>query len=145
MRHHTAQHLLSAVLLSEYDAATTGNQVYAGRARLDCDHPRFDDGDLAAIEDRLNELVAAALPVRWYEVERETAEAELDPERTRIGLLPDSITEVRVVEIGPGDDPLDRTACAGTHVGNTDELGTVTVTGRETRGPDAERLRFALE
>jgi len=63
-RYHTAQHLLSAVLLAEFDAPTTGNQVYADRARLD--------------------------------------------------LLPDSITEVRIVDIGNGD--VDRTACAGTHV-----------------------------
>ncbi|MFB6160914.1 MAG: alanyl-tRNA editing protein [Haloferacaceae archaeon] len=145
MRHHTAQHLLSAVLLSEYDASTTGNQVYADRARLDCDHPRFDDADLGAIEERLNDLVVASLPVRWYELDRGTAEADLDPARTRIELLPDSITEVRIVEIGPADAPFDRTACAGTHVENTAELESVTVTGRETRGPDGERLRFALD
>jgi misacylated tRNA(Ala) deacylase len=145
MRHHTAQHLLSAVLLERYGAKTTGNQVYSDRARLDCDHPRFDDDDLEAIEGRMNELVASSLPVRWYELDRGTAEADLDPDRTRIELLPESITEVRIVEIGPAGDPFDRTACAGTHVGNTSEIGAVTVTGRETRGPDAERLRFELE
>ncbi|WP_440991099.1 alanyl-tRNA editing protein [Haloarchaeobius baliensis] len=157
MRYHTAQHLLSALLLDEFEAATTGNQVYEDRARLDCDHDRFDDDDLAAIEDGLNELVDAALPVRWYEMDRATAEAELDTDRTRIHLLPDSITELRIVEIG-GDgptgaceradaasDPYDRTACAGTHVESTADVGTVTVTGRETRGSDGERVRFVLE
>ncbi|WP_254769300.1 alanyl-tRNA editing protein [Salinilacihabitans rarus] len=143
-RYHTAQHLLSALLLAEYDAATTGNQLYADRARLDCRYERFTDDDLAAIETRLNELVDADLPVRWYTLDRAVAENRLDPERTRLDLLPDSITEVRIVEIGDADDPFDRTACAGTHVERTAEIGRVAVTGRETRGPEEERVRFRL-
>ncbi|WP_224332384.1 alanyl-tRNA editing protein [Haloprofundus halobius] len=144
MKYHTAQHLLSALLLSEYDAETTGNQLYADRAYLDCAYGRFDEGDLADIEARMNDLVADAMPVRWYVMDREEAEATLDPERTRLHLLPDSITEIRLVEIGPEDDPYDRTACAGTHVANTDELGTVEVTGRETKGGEKERVKFRL-
>ena len=143
-RHHTAQHLLSAVLLSEFDAETTGNQVYAERARIDCAYPRFDDDDLTRIERRLNEVVDRDLPVRWYELDRADAERDLDPERTRIDLLPDSVTEVRIVEIGDPDDPFDRTACAGTHVAATGEVGPVEVTGRETKGPDEERVRFRV-
>ncbi|MEF8831541.1 MAG: alanyl-tRNA editing protein, partial [Halobacteriales archaeon] len=116
MCHHTAQHLLSARLLEEYGARTTGNQVYADHARLDAAHDRFSDADLDAIETRLNGLVDAELPVRWYEMGRDRAEAELDTDRTRIDLLPDSITELRIVEVGDPEDPYDRTACAGTHV-----------------------------
>lgn len=144
MRYHTAQHLLSALLLEAFDARTTGNQLYADRARIDCEYPRFDDDDLSRVERELNDLVDAALPVRWYELDRDRAEAELDPDRTRIDLLPDSITAVRIVEIGPSEDPYDRTACAGTHVRNTSEIGTVSVTGRETKGSDEERLSFTL-
>ena len=163
MRYHTAQHLLSALLLEEYDASTTGNQLYADRARIDCKYDRFTETEFEAIEARMNEYVDAGLAVRWYEMDRETAEAELDPERTRIHLLPESITEIRIVEIaapdgdgakeragandGGGADEdavLDRTACAGTHVASTDELGTFEVTGRETKGSDEERLKFRL-
>ncbi|WP_435317804.1 alanyl-tRNA editing protein [Haloarchaeobius sp. TZWSO28] len=147
MRYHTAQHLLSALLLDEFDAETTGNQVYADRARLDCAYDRFDTADLDAIEDRLNELVDDERPVRWYELDREEAEDRLDTQRTRIDLLPDSITELRIVEIAgetPDDEPFDRTACAGTHVSNTSDIGSVTVTGRETRGSGEERIYFEL-
>ncbi|PSP74811.1 alanyl-tRNA editing protein [Halobacteriales archaeon QS_3_64_16] len=140
MRHHTAQHLLSGLLLEEYDAATTGNQLYADRARIDVGYDRFEEDDLEAIETRMNDLVSEARPVESYELDRETAEAELDPERTRIELLPDSITEIRIVEI----EGYDRTACAGTHIAGTEEIGTVSVTGRESRGSGEERLRFAL-
>ena len=143
-RYHTAQHLLSAVLLAEYDAPTTGNQLYADRARIDCGYDRFTEDDFADVEARMNDLIDDDLPVRWYEMDRGVAEAELDPERTRIDLLPDSITEIRIVEIGDPDDPYDRTACAGTHVGNTAEVGEFAVTGRETKGSDEERLKFVL-
>lgn len=146
MRYHTAQHLLSAFLLSEFDAETTGNQVRADRASLDCAYPRFEDEDLQTIEDGLNALVDDARDVDWYVLDREEAEETLDPERTRLALLPDSITEIRIVEIaGVGDDePFDRTACAGTHVSTTADIGEVTVTGRETKGSDQERIRFEL-
>jgi len=149
MRYHTAQHLLSALLLNEYDAETTGNQVRAHKATLDCAYERFHDDELQHVEDRMNELVEQARSVDWYVMDRQEAEAELDPERTRLSLLPDSITEIRIVEIGPGpesDDaaPFDRTACAGTHVSNTEEIGDVTVTGRETKGSDEERITFEL-
>lgn len=140
MRYHTAQHLLSAVLLDEYDAETTGNQLYADRARIDCAYDRFSADELADIEARLNDLVDDDLPVEWYELDRETAETELDPERTRLDLLPASITSVRIVEIGD----FDRTACAGTHVGSTGAIGAVSVTGRETKGAAEERLTFTL-
>ncbi|KTG21933.1 alanyl-tRNA editing protein [Haloferax profundi] len=145
MRYHTAQHLLSAVLLDEFDAETTGNQLYADHAHLDCAYDRFDDEDLQTIETRLNDLVASDLPVRWYTLDRDEAEATLDPERTRLHLLPDSIREVRIVEIGDEDDPFDRTACAGTHVESTGEIGTVVLTGRTTQGASHERVDFVLE
>ncbi|QUO46649.1 MULTISPECIES: alanyl-tRNA editing protein [Halorubrum] len=146
-RYHTAQHLLSALLLDEFDARTTGNQLYADRARLDAEYDRFTDADLDRIEARLNELVADGREVASYTMDRETAEATLDTDRTRIDLLPDSIEELRIVEIAGADDadePYDRTACAGTHVADTADIGEVVVTGRETKGPDEERVRFAL-
>lgn len=145
MRYHTAQHLLSAVLLERFDAETTGNQLYADHAHLDCSYPRFSTADLAAIERRLNELVAADTPVEWYVLDREAAERRLDPDRTRLHLLPDSITEVRIVEIGaPTGGVYDRTACAGTHVASTGDIGAVDVVGRETKGSDEERIEFVL-
>ena len=149
MRYHTAQHLLSALLLEMYDAQTRGNQLYTDRARIDVEHDRFDESALATIETRMNELVADARPVRWYTMDRETAETTLDTTRTRIELLPKSIDELRIVEVGQpngtNSGPVervgettgyDRTACAGTHVTNTGQVGEVTVTGRETGGSD---------
>lgn len=141
MRYHTAQHLVSAALLAHFDARTTGNQLYANRARIDCAYDRFSEDDLDDLETVVNEYIDDACPVRWRQFERSVAEDRLDPERTRIEMLPDSITSVRIVEI----EGVDRTACAGTHVRNTEAVGTVSITGRETKGSDEERLRFELE
>nr|WP_282594694.1 alanyl-tRNA editing protein [Halomarina salina] len=161
MRYHTAQHLLSAVLLDEFDAETVGNQLSSEYARLDAAYDRFTDDDLDRIETRLNDLVDDARPVTWYTMDRAEAEATLDPERTRIDLLPSSITDLRIVEVAgaqgsedaedssdsdDGDDaPFDRTACAGTHVSNTRDVGSVHVTGRTTQGSGKERVTFELE
>ena len=153
-KYHTAQHLLSALLLREFDAQTTGNQLYDDHAHLDAAYDRFDDAALDRIEAGLNALVADERPVTSYVMDRAEAEATLDPERTRINLLPDSIETLRIVEIGAAGadavgseadaEPYDRTACAGTHVGSTADIGEIVVTGRETKGSDEERVRFAL-
>jgi len=157
-RYHTAQHLLSALLLAEFDASTTGNQLYDDHAHLDAAYERFDDGDLVQIETRLNELVADERPVTSYDESRRgggDTRHRPHPNRPAPRLDP----ELRIVEIGAargtdgndgddGDDgnkePYDRTACAGTHVANTAEIGPIVVTGRETKGSDEDRVRFAL-
>jgi misacylated tRNA(Ala) deacylase len=147
MRYHTAQHLLSALLLEEFGARTVGNQLYDDRARIDAAHDRFTETDLGDIETRMNELIDAGLAVDWYTMDRERAERELDTDRTRIDLLPEGITELRIVEVAgeDGEDgPFDRTACAGTHVRSTADLGRFRPTGRSTGGSDTERLSFVL-
>lgn len=144
-RYHTAQHLLSAILLDEYDAPTRGNQIYTDYARLDAAYDRFDETDLADIQARMNAHVEANRDVRWYTLDRAVAEEELDPERTRIELLPESITELRIIEIDGEDGIFDRTACAGTHVEQTGDIGAVRITERESAGAGEERIRFELE
>lgn len=140
MRHHTAQHLLSAIMLEDFSAPTAGNQVYTNRARLDCDSDRLDRTDLDEIEDRLNAFVDADHSVRTYTLSRDRAEQELDSERTRLDLLPASVDPVRIVEI----EGVDRTACGGTHVERTGEIGCIEVAGRETGGRGRERVRFRI-
>ena len=61
--------------------------------------------------------------------------------RTKINLLPESITEVRIVDI----DGLDIQADGGTHVANTQEVGTIRVLGHESKGRINKRLRIAVE
>lgn len=141
MRYHTAQHLLSSLLVEAFDAPTTGNQLYADRARIDCAADRFEPSALDRIDAEMNDRIDAGRPVRTYTLDRAEAEASLDPERTRLDLLPSSVTAVRIVEI----EGYDRTACAGTHVASTAECGRFALTGRESKGAGEERLRFRLD
>lgn len=141
MRHHTAQHLLSAVLLDSFDAPTSGNQLYADRARLDCRHEPFSDETLADIEAEIQAAISADHAVKTKTMSREAAETRLDPQRSRLDLLPDSVETIRVVSIAG----IDETACAGTHVKRTGEVGGFHITGRETGGKDRERIRFRLK
>ena len=57
MRMHTALHLLSVV----FPFPVTGGSVGEDKGRLDFDMPEVPD-DLAALEARLNEMVAATTP-----------------------------------------------------------------------------------
>ena len=61
--------------------------------------------------------------------------------RTRINLLPEAITSVRVVEIGG----LDLQADGGTHVANTQEVGKIYIFQHESKGKINKRLRIELE
>ena len=141
MRYHSAQHLLSAVLLDRFDAQTVGNQLYADRARLDCEHERFSDTDLEEIESAVSEHVHSAYEVTTEVLSRDGAESVLDPRRTRLERIPESVDPIRIVRI----DDIDATACAGTHVARTDEIGSFQITGRETGGAGRERIRFVLD
>ncbi|OKY77994.1 MAG: Ser-tRNA(Ala) deacylase AlaX (editing enzyme) [Candidatus Methanohalarchaeum thermophilum] len=139
MKYHTAQHILSAVVLQDYEGKTTGNQLYSDRARIDFDEDVTDK--VSKIEDKVNSIIEDEREIKIYQMKREEALEELDPERTRIDLLPDSIKEIRIVEI----TDLDKTACAGTHVSKTSELGEFEIKGTESKGKGRKRIEFTLE
>ncbi len=138
MKYHTAQHVLSAVVLDEYGGRTTGNQIHEDRGRIDFDVNLSDK--ISHVENRVNEIVDQGMDVNIYTMDREAAEEDLDPERTRLNLLPDSVRELRIVEI----EGLDKTACAGTHVANTEEIGNFKVTDTLNEGKDRNRVEFVL-
>ena len=140
MRMHTAQHLISAVILELFGAHTVGNQLYADRSRIDFDRSKLSDEDMARVKERFDELVDQAVPVRVYEMDREEMERRVKVGRAQLDLLPKSITRMRVVEI----EGYDLCPCAGTHVRNLSELGHLVPMGRESKGAQKERVHFTL-
>ena len=56
-------------------------------------------------------------------------------------LLPESITEIRVIDI----KDFDQQACAGCHVKNTSEIGKIEVLSLENKGRDNRRVYFAVK
>ena len=141
MRMHTAQHLISAVILELYGAHTVGNQLYHDRSRIDFDRSKLTDEDLQAVKVRFDELVDAGVPVSVYEMDRKDMEDRVKVGRAQLDLLPQHITSLRVVDI----QEYDLCPCAGTHVRNLSELGHLVPLGRESKGADKERVHFTLE
>ncbi|MFB6080333.1 MAG: alanyl-tRNA editing protein [Haloferacaceae archaeon] len=139
-RMHTAQHVVSRVVLDEYGAATVGNRVSVDRARLDVEPAAFDEADLAAVERHANEAIDRDLAVTKTERPRAAVEAALPAGRAQLDLIPEHVDPLRVVEI----DGFDVCPCGGTHVDRLGEVGGVRITGRSSKGADVERIAFEL-
>ncbi|MDY6771338.1 MAG: alanyl-tRNA editing protein [Candidatus Nanohaloarchaea archaeon] len=140
MRMHTAQHLLSAVVLQEFDAETAGNQIHEEYSRMDFSPVSFSDEDLERIENRCNSLIQEEIPVKIYEKPRNELEDEMHVGRSNLDLIPDSIDPLRVVEI----EDVDLCPCGGTHVENLKEIGRIEITGRQSKGEDTDRVTFEI-
>ncbi|WP_181685641.1 alanyl-tRNA editing protein [Halorhabdus salina] len=139
-RMHTAQHILSRVVLEEYDATTAGNQIHTDFSRIDFEPADFDDEDLEVIEERTNAVIEQNLPVEKDERPRERVEDNVAEGRSNLDLLPDHVEELRVVEIGD----FDMCPCGGTHVDRTGAIGAIEITNRVSKGADVERIEFEL-
>lgn len=115
MQQHTGQHLLSAVLAELLGHMTVG--VHFGRevSTLDLDAGGLSPEQAARVEARANEVVTENRPV-WVSFEDADAAGTLRKASDRSGTL-------RIVTI----HGLDRSACGGTHVRATGEIGAILV------------------
>jgi len=138
MRTHTAMHAMCGVIWHRFHSPVTGGNMKPGEGRLDFELPDWDPDERQPVEDELNRQLALARDVEVSFLPR--AEADADPSliRTKISLLPPSLTEVRVIDIVG----LDRQADGGTHVGSTAEVGSIKITKIESKGRGFRRIRF---
>ena len=141
MRTHTAFHILCAVIFRDYGALVTGGNMKPLQGRMDFELEHMSMDFASEVEKCINDEVSAARPVTVRILPREEAFQIPDLIRTKINLLPESIREVRVVEIAG----LDIQADGGTHVANTREVGYIHVVGHESKGKINKRLRIALD
>jgi len=141
MRTHTAMHALCGVVWERFASPVTGGNMEPGVGRLDFELPDWDPEDKEPLETELNAQLAAARPVEIAFLPREVADQDPSLIRTKISLLPASLTEVRVVDIVG----LDRQADGGTHVASTLEVGRVRIAKVESKGRGFRRIRLALE
>ena len=140
MRTHTALHILCGVVWRDYGAKVTGGDMRPGEARMDFELEQMTAQFAEEIEEKINTEVAIARDVLVSKIPREEADRTPDLIRTKINLLPSNIREVRTIDI----QGLDIQADGGTHVANTQEVGTIKVVGRESKGRINKRLRIAL-
>jgi misacylated tRNA(Ala) deacylase len=140
MRTHTALHILCGVIWRDYGAQVTGGNMQPLKARMDFELEHMSADFASTVEERVNAEVAAARPISVRVLPREEAFQIPDLIRTKINLLPESITSVRVVEI----KGLDLQADGGTHVANTREVGQIEIVKHESKGRINKRLRIAV-
>jgi alanyl-tRNA synthetase len=113
MQQHTGQHLLSAVFEDLFGAKTVSVHFGPDYSTLDLDAESVSREQLVAAEERANAVVGEARPVT-VAFEDAVAAVGLRKASDRTGTL-------RVVSIAD----VDRSACGGTHVRSTAEIGPV--------------------
>jgi len=137
---HTAQHVVSRVVLDDFGATTAGNQIHPDRSRIDFEPADFDDDDLAAIQRRANDVIERNLAVTKANRPRDVVEDRVDEGRALLDLIPDHVDPLRVVEI----DEFDTCPCGGTHVDRLGTIGRVEITDRTSKGAEVDRVEFEL-
>jgi alanyl-tRNA synthetase len=129
MQQHTGQHLLSAVLEELFHYRTVSVHFGAETATLDLDADSLTPEDIRRAEERANAIVFENRPVTVAFEDAATATG-LRKETDRTGTI-------RIVTI----EDLDRSACGGTHVRATGEVGAILIRKAE-RVKKQTRLEF---
>lgn len=138
MRMHTAAHVLGSLMYRQ-GWLITGNQLGEEESRFDFSMQEFDRNKFGEVVQQANAELAKAIELKIYELPRE--EALKIPEVVKLaGALPPTIPVLRIVEI-PG---VDLQADGGTHVRNTAEVGSASISRLENKGAKNKRVYFKL-
>jgi misacylated tRNA(Ala) deacylase len=140
MRTHTALHVLCGVIWNEWATPVTGGNMEPLSARMDFQFDPLPEGFGAAVESLVNQELAAARPIAVSFLPRSEALLDADLIRTKVSLVPETVAEVRVIDIVG----LDKQADGGTHVRRTDEVGRVRVVKTESKGRSNKRIRLQV-
>ncbi len=140
MRTHSAMHVLCGVIWNEWGKAVTGGNMEPLEARMDFEFDPLPEGFGARVADLVNAEIAADRPIEISFLPRGTALEDADLIRTKVNLIPESVTEIRVVDIVG----LDKQADGGTHVHSTAEIGRFEVVKTESKGKGNKRLRIRV-
>ncbi len=115
MQQHTGQHLLSAVIVDLFGIPTVGFHMGAESSSIEVRAASFDLARIRAAGQRANEIVFDDRPVT-VSYSDASAASDLRKPSEREGIL-------RIIEI----EGLDRSACGGTHVRRTGEIGPIAI------------------
>ena len=141
MKMHTAQHILSAIVLDNYGAETAGNQIHADYSRVDFKPLKWDNEKEEFVTKKFNEIIEKGIPVIFETISRQEMLDRVDSARRKLfERLPSFIKEIRLVNI----KNIDLCPCAGTHVNNTKEIGKIKIIGHENKGTDTIRIKYEL-
>jgi alanyl-tRNA synthetase len=116
IQQHSAQHVLSAAFDRLFGMRTVSFHMGADYSSIDLDTPGLTATHVEAVERLTNEVVLEDRPVTIRFVAREEAAA--------MGLRKDPVadrSELRIIDVAD----FDRSACGGTHVSRTGQIGSV--------------------
>ncbi len=139
-RHHTVLHVLNTIALRDHAAWITGVQIGPDYSRIDFKWEGFSPALCAGIEQKVNAVVDANLPIASYYVSEDEFRRREDLLRTLEVKPPVIDGQVRVVEIAG----FDAQACGGTHVSSTGEVGRFEIFKTENKGRVNKRLYIRL-
>lgn len=131
MRHHSGQHILSQAFIRVAEAETVGFHLGTDSITIDLNKPQIDPEAVDAAEDLANAIVAENRPVHIL------FPSDDEVEQLDLRKVPDVDGKLRVIDI----DGFDVTACGGTHVAHTAEVGLIKVLRVDRRG-DTVRVEF---
>jgi misacylated tRNA(Ala) deacylase len=140
MRTHTALHVLCGVIWNEWHVPVTGGNMEPLSARMDFEFDPLPEGFAATVEALVNAELAADRPIEVGFLPRDTAVHDADLIRTKVNMIPESVSEIRVVDIVG----LDKQADGGTHVRSTGEVGRIRVVKTENKGKGNKRIRVEI-
>jgi alanyl-tRNA synthetase len=132
MQHHTGQHILSQAFIRVAEAETVSFHLSPGTVTIDLDRADLAAGEIQAAEGMANDVIWQARPIVTREVSFD--EAATLPLRK---VPPGQGGRLRLVEIAD----FDLTACGGTHVARTAEVGLLKIVKVERRG-NQTRVEF---
>lgn len=119
---HTAEHLLNQTMGRMFGCERSRNShIERKKSKINflIDRPLTQE-EVVAVEQKINELIAADLPVTY-----EFATRDNIPAGVTLAKLPDNASDtLRIVRIGD----YDICACLGTHVKSTREIGNFRIT-----------------
>jgi len=131
MQQHSGQHVLSRAFVELYCWPTLSFHLGVATCTIDLGVDAASRDQLDRVEDLANRIVQENRPVSiCYVNEENIAEAGLRKATERTG-------EIRVIDVSG----YDRSACGGTHVRNTHEIGPIQVTGA-SRAKKQTRVEF---
>ncbi len=134
---HTAEHILNQTMVRLFGCERSKNS-HIERKKSKCDYfiptePTTEQ--LQQIENKVNEVIAAHLPVSVSFVSKDHVPAGID-----LSKLPADVSEtLRIVTVGE----YDVCACIGSHVENTSEIGIFKILSSDYQDGRL-RLRFKL-
>jgi len=140
MRTHTALHILCGVIWNEWRVPVTGGNMEPLSARMDFEFDPLPEGFVGRVEQLVNDAIERDYPIVVSFLPRSTAVQDAELIRTKVSLIPETVSEIRVVDIVG----LDKQADGGTHVRSTKEVGTFRVVKTESKGKGNKRLRIEI-